>query len=60
MKHAGPVVALAFGMMSQGVMAKTINVVTSFSILGDITQEVGGGAREGDNPGGAGRRSAHL
>jgi hypothetical protein len=27
-------VALALGMMSHGVMAKTLNVVTSFSILG--------------------------
>ena len=34
--------ALALGMLSQGVMAKTLNVVTSFSILGDITREVGG------------------
>ena len=34
--------ALALGMMSHSVMAKTLNVVTSFSILGDITQEVGG------------------
>ena len=34
--------ALALGMLSNGVMAKTLNVVTSFSILGDITQEVGG------------------
>ncbi|MDU2883198.1 MAG: metal ABC transporter substrate-binding protein, partial [Enterobacter sp.] len=44
MKRTGLVVAvaLALGMMSQGVMAKTLNVVTSFSILGDITQEVGG------------------
>ena len=44
MKRTGLVVAvaLAVGMMSQGVMAKTLNVVTSFSILGDITQEVGG------------------
>ncbi|MCK4230004.1 metal ABC transporter substrate-binding protein [Enterobacter asburiae] len=42
MKRTGLVVALALGMMSHGVMAKTLNVVTSFSILGDITQEVGG------------------
>ena len=44
MKRTGLVVAvaLALGMMSQAVMAKTLNVVTSFSILGDITQEVGG------------------
>ena len=34
--------ALALGMMTHGVMAKTLNVVTSFSILGDITQQVGG------------------
>jgi ABC-type Zn uptake system ZnuABC Zn-binding protein ZnuA len=42
MKRTGLVVALALGMMSQGVMAKTLNVVTSFSILGDMVQEVGG------------------
>jgi zinc/manganese transport system substrate-binding protein len=42
MKHTGLVMALALGMLSNGVMAKTLNVVTSFSILGDITQEVGG------------------
>lgn len=34
--------ALALGMMTHGVMAKTLNVVTSFSIPGDITQQVGG------------------
>lgn len=34
MKRTGFVVALALGMMSQTVMAKTLNVVTSFSILG--------------------------
>ena len=42
MKRTGFVVALALGMMSQTVMAKTLNVVTSFSILGDMTREVGG------------------
>jgi len=42
MKRTGLVVALALGMMSQTVMAKTLNVVTSFSILGDMTREVGG------------------
>ena len=42
MKRSAIVVALALGLMAQGAMAKTLNVVTSFSILGDITQEVGG------------------
>ncbi|MBE3288567.1 MULTISPECIES: metal ABC transporter substrate-binding protein [Enterobacter] len=42
MKRTGLIMALALGMMSHSVMAKTLNVVTSFSILGDITQEVGG------------------
>ena len=41
MKRTGLIMALALGMLSQGVMAKTLNVVTSFSILGDITREVG-------------------
>ncbi|MGY5955737.1 Metal ABC transporter substrate-binding protein [Kosakonia sp. BK9b] len=42
MKRTGVILALALGLMSQGVMAKTINVVASFSILGDMTQQVGG------------------
>jgi ABC-type Zn uptake system ZnuABC Zn-binding protein ZnuA len=42
MKRTGLVVALALGLMSQGVMAKTLNVVTSFSMLGDMVQQVGG------------------
>ncbi|SCC11601.1 metal ABC transporter substrate-binding protein [Kosakonia oryziphila] len=42
MKRTGVMLALALGLMAQGAMAKTLNVVTSFSILGDITQEVGG------------------
>lgn len=42
MKRTGVMIALALGLMTQGVLAKTLNVVTSFSILGDITQEVGG------------------
>ncbi len=42
MKRTGLAVALALGMMTHGVMAKTLNVVTSFSITGDITQQVGG------------------
>lgn len=41
MKRTGLIMTLALGMLSQGVMAKTLNVVTSFSILGDITREVG-------------------
>ncbi|EOG8084580.1 metal ABC transporter substrate-binding protein [Citrobacter sp. CK184] len=42
MKRTGVMIALALGLMTQGALAKTLNVVTSFSILGDITQEVGG------------------
>ncbi|SFT78984.1 zinc/manganese transport system substrate-binding protein [Kosakonia arachidis] len=42
MKRTGVMLAIALGLMAQGAMAKTLNVVTSFSILGDITQEVGG------------------
>lgn len=42
MKRTGLLVALALGVLSQSVAAKTLNVVTSFSILGDITQQVGG------------------
>ncbi|HAV2020595.1 TPA: metal ABC transporter substrate-binding protein [Citrobacter koseri] len=42
MKRTGVMIALALGLMMQGALAKTLNVVTSFSILGDITQEVGG------------------
>lgn len=42
MKRTGVMIALALGLMTQGGLAKTLNVVTSFSILGDITQEVGG------------------
>ena len=42
MKRTGVMIALALGLLSQGVQAKTLNVVASFSILGDITQQVGG------------------
>lgn len=42
MKRTGVMIAFALGLMTQGALAKTLNVVTSFSILGDITQEVGG------------------
>lgn len=42
MKRTGVMIVLALGLMTQGALAKTLNVVTSFSILGDITQEVGG------------------
>ncbi|WOI99486.1 metal ABC transporter substrate-binding protein [Citrobacter koseri] len=42
MKRTGVMIALTLGLMTQGALAKTLNVVTSFSILGDITQEVGG------------------
>lgn len=42
MKRTGLILALALGVLSQGAMAKTLNVVTSFSVLGDMTQQVGG------------------
>ncbi|MRS89418.1 metal ABC transporter substrate-binding protein [Enterobacteriaceae bacterium RIT714] len=42
MKHTGVVIALVLGVMSHGALAKTLNVVTSFSVLGDMAQEVGG------------------
>ncbi len=42
MKRSAIVVALALGLMAQGAMAKTLNVVSSFSVLGDIAQQVGG------------------
>ncbi|MDZ7323137.1 metal ABC transporter substrate-binding protein [Kosakonia sacchari] len=42
MKRTGLILALALGLVAQGAMAKTVNVVASFSILGDITQQVGG------------------
>ncbi|AHJ76898.1 metal ABC transporter substrate-binding protein [Kosakonia sacchari] len=42
MKRTGLILALALGLVAQGAMAKTLNVVASFSILGDITQQVGG------------------
>jgi len=42
MKRTGLFIALSLGMMAQTVSAKTLNVITSFSILGDITQQVGG------------------
>lgn len=54
MKRTGLAVALALGMMSHSVMAKTLNVVTSFSILG-ISPGRWGRSREGDDAGRAGR-----
>jgi len=42
MKRVALLIAITVGMMSQSVSAKTLNVMTSFSILGDITQQVGG------------------
>lgn len=42
MKRTGVMMALALSLLAQGVQAKTLNVVASFSILGDITQQVGG------------------
>ncbi|RAU49829.1 metal ABC transporter substrate-binding protein [Pseudocitrobacter sp. RIT415] len=44
MKMKKVILALALGLITQGAMAKTLNVVTSFSVLGDITQQVGGDA----------------
>lgn len=42
MKRSAIFLALTLGLMTQGVMAKTLQVVTSFSVLGDITKQVGG------------------
>lgn len=42
MKRTGIVLALVLSVMAQGTVARTLNVVTSFSVLGDMTQQVGG------------------
>ena len=42
MKRTGLILALALGLAAHGAMAKTLNVVASFSILSDITSQVGG------------------
>lgn len=42
MKRTGVVLALTLGMMAQSAMAKTLNVVASFSILGDMVSQIGG------------------
>ncbi len=42
MKRSAVVMALAVGLMAQGAIAKTLNVVSSFSVLGDMAQQVGG------------------
>lgn len=42
MRKTGVVLALALGLMTQNVMAKTLNVVASFSVLGDIAAKTGG------------------
>ncbi|ECG8632875.1 metal ABC transporter substrate-binding protein, partial [Salmonella enterica subsp. salamae] len=42
MKRTGIVLALVLGIMSQEAVARTLNVVTSFSVLGDMVQQVGG------------------
>ena len=42
MKRSGVIIALALSLLAQQASAKTLNVVTSFSILGDMVQEVGG------------------
>ncbi len=36
------VLAVALSVMAHGAMAKTLNVVASFSVLGDIAQQTGG------------------
>ena len=41
-KRTAVILALAFGLAMQGAMAKTLNVVSSFSVLGDMVQQVGG------------------
>lgn len=42
MKRTALFLALSMGLMAHSVSAKTVNVVTSFSILGDMVQQVGG------------------
>lgn len=42
MKRTGVILTLALGLMAQSAMAKTLNVVTSFSVLGDMVTQVGG------------------
>ncbi|EAN5735602.1 metal ABC transporter substrate-binding protein [Salmonella enterica] len=42
MKRTGIVLALVLGIMAQQAVARTLNVVTSFSVLGDMVQQVGG------------------
>ncbi|KFD23400.1 metal ABC transporter substrate-binding protein [Yokenella regensburgei] len=41
-KRMGIALALALSVMAQGAMAKTLNVVASFSVLGDMAKQVGG------------------
>ncbi|MRT48885.1 metal ABC transporter substrate-binding protein [Raoultella sp. RIT712] len=41
-KRTAVILMLAFGLAVQGAMAKTLNVVSSFSVLGDMVQQVGG------------------
>lgn len=41
-KRTAVILTLAFGLAVQGAMAKTLNVVSSFSVLGDMVQQVGG------------------
>ena len=42
MKRTAVILALALGLATQGAMAKTLNVVSSFSVLGDMAQQIGG------------------
>ncbi|EOG3908004.1 metal ABC transporter substrate-binding protein [Salmonella enterica] len=42
MKRTRIVLALILGIMAQEAVARTLNVVTSFSVLGDMVQQVGG------------------
>nr|WP_318383723.1 metal ABC transporter substrate-binding protein [uncultured Enterobacter sp.] len=42
MKRTGLILTLALAFVAHNAMAKTLNVVSSFSVLGDIVSEVGG------------------
>ncbi|HCK0392847.1 TPA: metal ABC transporter substrate-binding protein [Salmonella enterica] len=42
MKRTGIVLVLVLGIMAQEAVARTLNVVTSFSVLEDMVQQVGG------------------
>ncbi|ECG0109414.1 metal ABC transporter substrate-binding protein [Salmonella enterica] len=42
MKRTGIALVLVLSVIAQGAVARTLNVVTSFSVLGDMVQQVGG------------------